>query len=46
VAFKLNLSEITVKVHRGRAMRKMSAGSVAELVNMAAHLGLSVAGEQ
>lgn len=45
VAFELNLSEITVKVHRGRAMRKMSAGSVAELVNMAARLGLPVAGE-
>jgi FixJ family two-component response regulator len=46
VAFELNLSEITVKVHRGRAMKKMAAGSVAELVNMAARLGLSVAGGQ
>jgi len=46
VAFELNLSEITVKVHRGRAMKKMAAGSVAELVNMAAHLGLTVAGGQ
>jgi FixJ family two-component response regulator len=45
VAFELNLSEITVKVHRGRVMRKMSAGSVAELVNMAARLGQVVAGQ-
>jgi FixJ family two-component response regulator len=46
VAFELNLSEITVKVHRGRAMKKMAAGSVAELVNMAARLGLTVAGKR
>lgn len=46
VAGELNLSEITVKVHRGRVMRKMKAGSLAELVNMAAHLGLAVAGNR
>jgi len=39
VAFELDLSEITVKVHRGRVMRKMEATSLAELVNMAARLG-------
>jgi FixJ family two-component response regulator len=39
IAFELGLSEITVKVHRGRAMRKMEATSLADLVNMAARLG-------
>ena len=45
VAGELSLSEITVKVHRGRVMRKMKAGSFAALVNMAARLGLAVAGK-
>ena len=40
VAGLLNLSEITVKVHRGRAMRKMGARTLAELVRMASHLQL------
>jgi FixJ family two-component response regulator len=39
IAFELGLSEITVKVHRGRVMRKMEAASLADLVNMAARLG-------
>ena len=39
IAFELGLTEITVKVHRGRAMRKMEANSLADLVNMAARLG-------
>ena len=38
VAFELNISEITVKAHRGQVMRKMAARSLAELVNMAARL--------
>lgn len=46
IAGALNLSEITVKVHRGRVMRKMKASSLAELVNMAAHLGLPVGGNR
>jgi FixJ family two-component response regulator len=42
----LGISEITVKVHRGRTMRKMKAASLAELVNMGARLGLAVAGKR
>jgi FixJ family two-component response regulator len=38
VGGELGISEITVKAHRGRLMRKMQAGSLAELVNMAARL--------
>jgi FixJ family two-component response regulator len=38
VAFDLHISEITVKAHRGQVMRKMSARSLPELVNMAAKL--------
>jgi FixJ family two-component response regulator len=41
VADELGISEITVKAHRGRVMRKMKASSLADLVNMAASLGLT-----
>jgi FixJ family two-component response regulator len=43
VAGELGISEITVKAHRGRVMRKMGAASLAELVKMAATLKLDPA---
>jgi FixJ family two-component response regulator len=39
IAAELNLSEMTVKVHRGQVMRKMKAASLPELVRMADRLG-------
>ncbi|HEX4411383.1 MAG TPA: response regulator transcription factor [Xanthobacteraceae bacterium] len=41
VANALKLSEVTVKIHRGSAMHKMAARSLADLVKMAEALGLS-----
>jgi FixJ family two-component response regulator len=43
IAADLNLSEMTVKVHRGQVMRKMHAGSLPELVRMADRLGVPTA---
>jgi FixJ family two-component response regulator len=40
VAGELDISEITVKAHRGSMMRKMEADSLAELVNIAMRLRL------
>jgi FixJ family two-component response regulator len=39
VGCELGISEITVKAHRAKMMRKMQAASFAELVKMAASLG-------
>ena len=41
IAGELGLSEITVKIHRGKVSRKMSAKTFADLVKMAELLGLS-----
>jgi FixJ family two-component response regulator len=35
IAWQLGIKEITIKVHRAQVMRKMEAGSLAELVKMA-----------
>lgn len=45
IAADLGISEITVKAHRGKLMRKMRARSVPDLVKMAAQLGLQGKGE-
>jgi FixJ family two-component response regulator len=41
IAADLDLSEVTVKVHRGQVMRKMLAKSLADLVRMADRLGVA-----
>jgi len=41
VGGQLGISEITVKAHRGQVMHKMGASSFADLIKMAARLGLS-----
>ena len=40
VAAELGTTEFTVKVHRGRVMRKMRADSLADLVRMSERLGM------
>jgi FixJ family two-component response regulator len=42
VGDELDISEITVKAHRGSAMRKMKARSLPDLVNMAAQLNIAL----
>jgi FixJ family two-component response regulator len=43
VGGELGISEITVKAHRGKVMRKMKADSLADLVTMAARLRVATA---
>jgi FixJ family two-component response regulator len=40
IAYRLAVSEITVKIHRGQVMKKMEARSLADLVRMAEVLGI------
>jgi FixJ family two-component response regulator len=40
IAHRLEVSEITVKIHRGHVMKKMEARSLADLVRMAEMLGI------
>jgi FixJ family two-component response regulator len=46
IAAQIELSEITVKVHRSHLMKKMEARSVADLVRMAEALGVKPATSQ
>ena len=46
VGGELGMSEKTVKVHRARVMKKMGAGSLAELVRLAVEIGVVGDGEQ
>ena len=41
-AAELGISEITLQIHRSNVIRKMAAGSVAELVRLAARLDIAV----
>ncbi len=43
IGLKLDISEITVKAHRGKMMQKMKVDSVADLVKAAVRLGLTAA---
>ncbi|MFC4278288.1 response regulator transcription factor [Achromobacter aloeverae] len=43
IAGEIGISEVTVKIHRGQAMRKMKARTFADLVLMAQQLGVRVA---
>ncbi|AYG64643.1 MULTISPECIES: response regulator [unclassified Rhizobium] len=43
IAGRLSLSEVTVKIHRGSAMRKMDARTLANLIKMAETLRLNEA---
>jgi len=41
-AAELGISEVTLQIHRSRVMQKMGAGSLAELVRMAAQLQIAI----
>jgi FixJ family two-component response regulator len=44
IAGELGASEKTIKVHRGKVMDKMKAGSLADLVRMADKVGIISSG--
>lgn len=44
VATELSIAVATVKIHRGKVMHKMHAGSLAELVRMASRMSLPIHG--
>jgi FixJ family two-component response regulator len=46
IGFELKISEITVKIHRGRVMNKMGAQSLAELVRMTERLEIPTLKDQ
>jgi FixJ family two-component response regulator len=46
IGFELKISEITVKIHRGRVMSKMGAQSLADLVRLAERLKIATAKNQ
>jgi len=41
IAYDIGISEITVKVHRGQVMRKMTAASLPDLARMADKLNFA-----
>jgi FixJ family two-component response regulator len=45
VGFDLGISERTIKIHRHQVLDKMEADSIADLVRMAADLGVTPAGK-
>ena len=45
-AAELGISEVTLQIHRGNIMKKMAAGSLAELVRMAGMLEIPVSGSR
>src|SRR5262245_7559107 len=45
VGYDLGISERTIKIHRHQVLEKMEADSIADLVRMAADLGISPAGK-
>jgi FixJ family two-component response regulator len=45
-AAELGISEVTLQIHRGSVMKKMEAGSLAELVRMAGMLEIPVVGSR
>ena len=46
IAFDLGITEITVKLHRGNAMRKLQAGSIGQLIRIWESLPAALQGQQ